>query len=234
VDGSDIKDLHLENLYDIQSLPPGLSSTDYFSTLTNRLEFADANTYHENNGNYSPVSIGEVQLPTYNNLDFPLNLKYKYKIVPCMNYGRLDHLAVSNEINFSNLKNFDSSNFNIWKYRVDSNQVRLTFGAVVNDLAETYKVDGIVLEFYDLWGFAGSLTFENKKSYSGEFTKIIPLNTLDALSKDKIHCIKKTSKGYYGNIHSDFARSINICRITDTGHKYYDKFVHNNECVAFD
>lgn len=234
VDGSDIKNLPLENLYDIQSLPSGLSSTDPFSTLTDRLEFADVNTYHENNGVYTSVSIGDVQLPTYNNIDFPLNLKYKYKIVPCMNYGRLDHLAVSNEINFSNLKNFDSSNFNIWKYRVDSNQVRLTFGAVVNEMSEHYKVDGIVLEFYDLWGFAGSLTFENKKSYSGEFTKIIPLNTLDALSKDKIHCTTQTSKGYLGNIHSDFARNVNICRITDTKHKYYDKLVHNNERVAFD
>jgi hypothetical protein len=77
-------------------------------------------------------------------------------------------------------------------------------------MAEQYKVDGLVLEFYDLWGFAGSLTIENKKSYSGEYTKIIPLNALNALSKDKIHLKNQSYYGYVGDIHSDFARNIAI------------------------
>jgi hypothetical protein len=77
-------------------------------------------------------------------------------------------------------------------------------------MSEQYKVDGLILEFYDLWGFAGSLTIENKKSYSGEYTKIIPLNALNALSKDKIHLKTQSYYGYEGDIHSDFARNIAI------------------------
>jgi hypothetical protein len=42
----------------------------------------------------------------------------------------------------------------------------LTFGAEVYDTFETDKVDGLILEFYDFRGFAGSLEINNKKSYS--------------------------------------------------------------------
>jgi hypothetical protein len=108
-----------------------------------------------------------------------------------MDYGRLDWLAVSNTIDFSNLHNFDLSNFNTWKYRIDGNQLRLTFGADIYDTfidenSDKSKVDALVLEFYDLWGFAGSIEISNKKSYSGLFTKLISLNTLGALSTKKI------------------------------------------------
>jgi hypothetical protein len=51
---------------------------------------------------------------------------------------------------------------------------------------EELKVDGIILEFYDLWGYAGTLEITDKKSYSGVFTKIISLNTINALSNKKI------------------------------------------------
>ena len=64
--------------------------------------------------------------------------------------------------------------------------MRLTFGAEIFDSAETHKVDALVLEFYDLWGFVGSLEITDKKSYSGLFTKIIQLNTLSELNKTQI------------------------------------------------
>jgi hypothetical protein len=77
----------------------------------------------------------------------------------------------------------------------------LTFGADIYDTYEDYKVDGLILEFYDCWGFAGSLEILDKKSYSGIFTKIIPLNSFRALSRKKI---EKNSQ------HEDFKRNINI------------------------
>jgi hypothetical protein len=95
-----------------------------------------------------------------------------------MNYGKLDHLAVSNTVDFSKLHAFNQSKFTTWKYRIDNNQLRLTFGADVYDTYETNKVDGLVLEFYDCWGFAGSIEIVDKKAYSGVFTKVIPLNSL--------------------------------------------------------
>lgn len=137
---------------------------------------------------YEDVVLATIKLPDVvvnNALDLPF--KYDYTIVPCMNYGRLDHLAISNTVDFSKLHAFNQSNFTTWKYRIEDNQLRLTFGADVYDTYEDDQVDGLILEFYDCQGFAGSLEIVDKKSYSGVFTKIIPLNSLNALSKKRIY-----------------------------------------------
>ena len=151
---------------------------------------------------YNDITLANIKIPrdiSVHGLDLPF--KYDYTLVPCMNFGRLDHLAVSNTVDFSKLHAFKSSDFTTWKYRIDDNQLRLTFGADVYDTYETDKVDGLVLEFYDLWGFAGSIEITDKKSYSGIFTKIIPLNALNAISKNRI----------IGSTYStSFERNINI------------------------
>ena len=151
---------------------------------------------------YNDLKLGNIKIPnvvSVNGLDLPF--KYDYTIVPCMNYGKLPHLAVSNTVDFSKLHAFNQSNFNIWKYRIDGNQLRLTFGTEVFDTYENNKVDAVILEFYDLWGFAGSLEITNKKSYTGTFTKILDLNALNSLSTKKI-----SGGGYTYN----YARNINI------------------------
>lgn len=136
--------------------------------------------------NYDDVTLASIKIPevvSNNGLDLPF--KYDYTIVPCMNYGKLSHLAVSNTIDFSKLHDFNLSNFTTWKYRIDGDQLRLTFGAEIYDTYETDKIDGLFLEFYDCWGFAGSLEIADRKSYSGIFTKTIPLNTLKAINNKK-------------------------------------------------
>ena len=159
---------------------------------------------------YPDVKLASIKLPDVvykNGLDLPF--KYDYTLVPCMNYGKLQHLAVSNTVDFSKLHSFNQSTFSTWKYRVDGDQLRLTFGADVFDTYETDKVDGLVLEFYDSWGFAGSLTIEDKKSYSGVFTKVIPLNTLQVLNNKRVtdsdsiykHNVNiKETRDYKGNL----------------------------------
>ena len=136
---------------------------------------------------YPDLKLAGIKIPgilTAYGLDLPF--KYSYTITPCMNYGKLKHLSISNTVDFSNLHAFEQSNFNEWRYHIDGNQMRLTFGAEIFDTHEDYKADGLVLEFYDLWGFAGSLEINNKKSYSGTFTKLIPLNTVGGLSRNHI------------------------------------------------
>ena len=156
----------------------------------------------EANYEYESVKLASINFPSVvvdNQLNFPF--KYNYTIVPCMNYGKLDHLAVSNTVDLSNLHSFNQSNFNTWKYHIDGNQLRLTFGAEIFDTYEENKVNGLVLEFYDLWGFAGSLEITDKKSYSGIFTKILQLNTVKTLSKKRIN----------GENYSEtFSRNVNI------------------------
>lgn len=142
----------------------------------------------ENYLKYNSIKFASIKIPKLvyeNGLDLPF--KYDYTIVPCMSYGKLQHLAVSNTIDFSKLHDFNKSDFNVWKYRIDNNQLRLTFGASVYDIYEKARVDALILEFYDCWGFAGSLEIVDKKSYSGIFTKIIPLNSFRAISKKKIN-----------------------------------------------
>lgn len=142
---------------------------------------------NSNMNSYNELKLANIKIPgviTVNGLDLPF--KYDYTLVPCMSYGKLSHLAVSNTVDFSKLHAFNQSDFTTWKYHIDGDQLRLTFGCDVFDTYETYKVDGLVLEFYDLWGFAGSIEITDKKAYSGIFTKIISLNSLKALSNKKV------------------------------------------------
>lgn len=174
---------------------------------------------------YQDLKLANITLPTIsvaNGLDLPF--KYDYTLVPCMNYGKLQHLAVSNTVDFSKLHAFNQSDFHTWKYRIDDNQLRLTFGADVYDTYETDKVDALILEFYDLWGFAGSLEITDKKSYSGIFTKIIPLNSFKALSNKRI----------IGNTYStEYKRNINIQEVLDeNGNPIKDSYTFAGSSIS--
>ena len=151
---------------------------------------------------YEDLKLANIKIPRIiANEGIDLPFKYDYTLVPCMNFGRLEHLAVSNTVDFSKLHSFEQSDFTTWKYHVDDNHLRLTFGADVYDTYEDDKVDALILEFYDCWGFAGSLEISDKRSYSGIFTKVLPLNTAGVLSKNRI----------IGNRYSDkYKRNINI------------------------
>ena len=163
-------------------------------------DFIPSNVSNQDNYlSYDPIKLGSIKIPnsiSKTRSEFPF--KYDYSLVPCMNYGKLSHLITSNTINFNNLWNFEDSEFTTWKYRIDGNQLRLTFGAEILDTFEDDKVDALILEFYDCWGFAGSLTISDKKSYSGSFTKVISLNTLGSISTQRV------------NSELPFKRNINI------------------------
>jgi hypothetical protein len=213
---------------------------DHGLTLYIVQDFIPAPPDNNSSSIYEDIRLGSIKIPatlTDNGLDLPF--KYDYTIVPCMMYGKLPHLAVSNTVDFSKLHAFNQSNYTTWKYRIDGSQLRLTFGAAVYDTYETYKVNGLILEFYDHLGFAGSLEISDKKSYSGEFTKIIQLNSLSALSSKKI---------VEGEYKSGYSRNINIQEIDgvlklhgktvayypDLGYVYFDKGetepVEDNDC----
>ena len=162
---------------------------------------------------YTDLKLGGIKVPgilTAYGLDLPF--KYSYTITPCMNYGKLKHLSVSNTVDFSNLHAFEQSNFNEWRYHIDGNQLRLTFGAEIFDTHEDYKADGLILEFYDLWGFAGSLEINNRKSYSGTFTKLISLNTVGGLSTNRI---------FNGSYTNNFKRNVNIRKESVDGQQVF-------------
>lgn len=165
-------------------------------TLTHFAEFLINDEYQ-----YSDVVLANLALPNFvysNNLTLPF--KYDYTLVPCMNYGKLNHLAISNTIDFSKLHDFNNSDFNVWKYYIDKNQMKLNIGAEVYDTFIDDKVNGIILEFYDMWGFAGSYEINNKKSYSGIFNKTFILGKDGELSTKKVNGNKYVESNYVHNV----------------------------------
>lgn len=193
-------------------------------------DFPESNTYHGSNNsylisnnssdsnylNYSDIKLGSIKIPKEifdDNHTFPF--KYNYTLVPCMEYGKLENLKITNTINFDNIKNFDKSDFNCWRYHIDGNQLKLTFGAEIYDSTSDEKVIGLFLEFYDHNGFVGSLSIDgDRKSYSGEFTRILSLDTPNVLSNNKIDNDKKSL------VKCKDPRNVNIIK-TENGHSYF-------------
>ena len=184
---SDFNTVILENIFVKTESNDTVDLTGELGKEAN-FDFQFPNTYHkvvfDEDGGYDDVQLASITLPktvTDNGVDLPFI--YDYTLTPCMSYGKLDHLAVSNTVDFSKLHDFNKSEFTTWKYLVEQDQVRLTFGADVYDTYESDKVDGILLEFYDNFGFVGSLLIDNKKSYSGVYTKLLQLNSSNFLGK---------------------------------------------------
>lgn len=204
----------------------------------NPFQFYQPETYHEtvfdtNTDEYNAVNLGSIVLPENTNgvnqtQSYKLPLVYKYTIVPCMSYGKLQNLAVSNTIDFTNINNFSASKFNVWKYRVDGPTVHLQFGAEVYD-TNANPVTALVLEFYDLWGFAGSLIIDNKKAYSGTFTKILTLNTAGQLETKKVPHIQSIKGNITGEYSTNYQRNIKIIQNYDS-----DKYFLNESEIKFD
>lgn len=155
------------------------------------------NTYHGNNDSYlisydslqyNNVKLGSVKIPqTVLGLRQPFPFTYEYTLVPCMEYGKLNDLKISNKIDFSKIRDFSQSKFNAWRYRIDGNQLKLTFGAEVYDLDSDKIVIGLHLDFYDQHDFVGSLSINDEnRSYSGEFTRILSLDTPNVLNNVQI------------------------------------------------
>ena len=178
----------LKNIF-VKTDPNDKSDLNKLLTEVATFDFQLPNKYYKaviKDGDYQDVSLASITLPeivTNNGIDLPFI--YDYTITPCMSYGKLEHLAVSNTVDFSKLHDFNKSEFTTWKYLVEQDQVRLTFGADVYDTYESDKVDGILLEFYDNQGFVGSLLINDKKSYSGVYTKLLQLDSSNFLGNTK-------------------------------------------------
>ncbi len=178
---------------------------------------------------YEDVKLAGIKIPDVvlqNGLDLPF--KYDYTIIPCMNYGKLNHLAVSNTVDFSKLHAFNQSGFHTWKYFIENNYLKLTFGTDVYDTYETNKVNGIIIEFYDLYGFVGSLEITDKKAYSGIFTKLIALNSPNSLNKYNIIY----DNGDYKLNTNVYKRNIGIKAETKTETEY--SYFYNNTEITWD
>ena len=99
-----------------------------------------------------------------------------YIVCPCMPYGVLDHLAISNTIDFN--KNQDGSvNLDTWKYYVNADSITLNYGLTTNlKEDENEVVEKVVMEFYDNQGLSASYEIKNQDTFDAKFTEYIELD----------------------------------------------------------
>ena len=99
-----------------------------------------------------------------------------YTICPCMPYGLLDHLAISNTIDFN--KNQDGSvHLDTWKYYVNADSITLNYGLTTNlKEDENEVVEKVVMEFYDNQGLSASYEIKNQDTFDAKFTEYIELD----------------------------------------------------------
>ncbi len=99
-----------------------------------------------------------------------------YTVCPCMPYGVLDHLAISNTIDFN--KNQDGSvNLDTWKYYVNADSITLNYGLTTNlKEDENEVVEKVVIEFYDNQGLSASYEIKNQDTFDAKFTEYIELD----------------------------------------------------------
>ena len=93
-----------------------------------------------------------------------------------MPYGVLDHLAISNTIDFN--KNQDGSvNLDTWKYYVNADSITLNYGLTTNlKEDENEVVEKVVMEFYDNQGLSASYEIKNQDTFDAKFTEYIELD----------------------------------------------------------
>lgn len=99
-----------------------------------------------------------------------------YTVCPCMPYGVLDHLAISNTIDFN--KNQDGSvTIDTWKYYVNADSITLNYGFNTNlKEDENEIVDKVVMEFYDNQGICASYEIKDQDTFDAKFTEYIQLD----------------------------------------------------------
>lgn len=129
--------------------------------------------------NYLSKSIykdfGTILIPYKNEgLNIKNDIKLHYSLTPAMPYGKLSQYTQKGVIEFGKIGT-GYVGITDWKYYNTDTLSTLTFGLDVYPEPNHY-IERVVLCFYDNDGFAGAYKIENKNSYSGKFTEIIPLN----------------------------------------------------------
>lgn len=149
------------------------------------------------------VRICKFTVPTtMGGLDYSLPFKLQYTITPAMKFGLLPQLAVTNEIDFSKIGSHTIDLEGV-KYYVTQDVLTL---AVSSEIYEetNHRVTAVGLEFYDLNGFCGSLSVNNRESYSGTITWSIPLSSISTISKALDLTKFQGSDKYYHNLSTEY------------------------------
>lgn len=109
--------------------------------------------------------------------------KIKYTVCPCMPYGVLDSLAITNTINF-NANQDGSVELATWQYYVNTTSLVLKFGFTPHlKEAEDEVIDKVVMQFYDTQGVCASYELTGQDSYDATFTEYFELDRVPSNSR---------------------------------------------------
>lgn len=111
------------------------------------------------------------------------NPSYTYTVCPCMPYGVLEELAITNTIHF-NKKQTGEVSLNQWQYYVNTTSMYLSFGFDTY-LHEDWNevIDFIDMEFYDHEGLACVYHLTGQESYEAKFAEYFVLDSVSNNSK---------------------------------------------------
>ena len=142
---------------------------------------ANSNIVYEVTNSNEVIEIGQVRIPykrkNNNGTWDPISSTsfiYNLEITPAMEYGRLDHLAIQLSIDFNKIGTGDI-NITDWKYHNSGTTSILSFGIDAYP-KPNYKIDSIIIQFYDNQGIVGEYKLEDRVSYSGVFTEYLGLD----------------------------------------------------------
>ena len=153
------------------------------------------------------VRICKFTVPTtMGGLNYSFPFKLQYTVTPAMKFGLLPQLAITNEIDFSKIGSHTIDLEGV-KYYVTQDVLTL---AVSSEIYEetNHRVTAVGLEFYDLNGFCGSLSVNNRESYSGTITWSIPLSSTSTISKGLDLTKFQNSDEYYHNLSVGYTNEV--------------------------
>ena len=161
---------------------------------------------YDDNGvtKFKDVEIGTITIPYQQKVkDTWVDIQsssfiYNLEITPAMEYGRLDYLTVDLSIDFNKIGTGEVS-ITDWKYHNSGTTSILSYGIDAYP-KPGYKIDSIIIHFYDNQGFVGEYKLSDKNSYSGVFTEYLGLDGENINSRfSRYNSIKGRIEKHLGN-----------------------------------
>lgn len=117
-----------------------------------------------------------------------------YTVCPCMPYGVLDSLAVSNTIYFNRAETGEVK-LNTWQYYVNSLSMTLKFGFdTYLKESEGEVIDKVIMEFYDNLGICASYELTGQEAYNSVFTEYLELDKAATNSRMRTSKLAENSR----------------------------------------
>ena len=152
----------------------------YKYKATNNVNSSISGGYEKSDIGADGINIGSVKIPYQEKIDDTWvkitspSFVYTMDITPAMNFGRLDYLTVTIEIDFNKVGTGEVD-LTEWKYHNSGTTSIIQYGINVYPKPQ-WEVENIIMQFSDNIGLVGEYKLDGKKSYSGTHTEYFGLD----------------------------------------------------------